>query len=205
MRQDCRLTLTLIGAGLAAAIAAPAQAADCAREDIDHYLDRGFTPQQVLALCRPGEPAAAPAEAESGTAISFLRDALAVYDLRLDADSLRYSRELCVEYDEPNLAQQRKRACGVAHYRIGREGLEVVDSSRKLLFWGSDALTVTSPAIDRDYALGQEQLKTRDQRELAAELEQGPTTRLPVRSGVPLERVRAQVNAIAKPSSTSGE
>lgn len=36
-----------------------AVAANCSREDIDHYLDRGFTPDQVIDLCGQLAPSAA--------------------------------------------------------------------------------------------------------------------------------------------------
>lgn len=174
-----------------------AGAADCGREDIDHYLDRGFTPQQVLDLCRPGEPAATPAAPGDSGRLDSLRDALAVFDLRLDGNNLHYSREQCVEYDRPNLAQQRKRACGKVHYSVAREGLAVEDSRRRLLFWGSTALEIVSSRIERRYELGQGALSERDREQLSRELEEGPRTDLPVRDGMPMERVRSEVEALA--------
>ncbi len=174
-----------------------AGAADCGREDIDHYLDRGFTPQQVLELCRNELPAAQ-AEAGGPTDSAYWRDVLDGSDISLSDKALRFTRELCVEYDRPNFAQQRKRACGKAHYSLGLVGLEVLESSKKLLYWGRNSVSVRSPAIERRYELNQQSLPERDRALLEQELESGDISEVPVRDGVAVDVVRERLKQLAR-------
>lgn len=182
-------------------MASPLFAADCEREDIDHYLDRGFTPQQVLELCRGGA-ASAPTMAQAqthGEHLRFFRDAVDGFDLKLSDEAMSFSRELCVKYDRPNYAQQRKNACGVAHYRIGLEGMKVLEASRKVVFWGSNDVIVSSPLLEKDYQLGQGELSQRDQDKLAEELaKDADVAVIPVREGVAVDAVRARLEELAR-------
>lgn len=170
-------------------------AADCSREDIDHYLDRGFTPQQVVALCR-SESSVSEALPSTENA-SYWRDVVDAVEVSLDADALSFRRDQCVEYDRPNYAEQRKKACGKVSYRIGLDGLKVLDTKQQLLFWGANALIVSSPDIRREYALGQNDLRSRDQRLLATELEQGDRATIPLRDGVAAEVAGRKLQALA--------
>lgn len=191
----CALPVALLG------MASPLFAADCEREDIDHYLDRGFTPQQVLELCRGGA-ASAPTMAEAqthGEHLRFLRDAVDGFDLNLNEEVLSFSRELCVKYDRPNYAEQRKNACGVAHYRIGLEGMNILEASRKVVFWGSNTVRVSSPLLEKDYQLGQGDLSQRDQSKLAEELaKDADVVLIPVREGVAVDAVRARLDELVR-------
>ncbi len=181
-------------------MASPSFAADCEREDIDHYLDRGFTPQQVLELCRGGSsssPTMEQAEARSEH-LRFFRDAVDGHDLSLGEDVLSFSQDVCVKYDRPNYAEQRKSACGVVHYRIGLKGLTVLESSRKLVFWGDNEVRVRSPLLEKDYQLGQSELSERDQRKLNEELAaESDVAAIPVREGVAVDAVRARLEELA--------
>lgn len=198
MTTVSRLATALLLSGLASA-----QAADCSRQDIDHYLDRGFTPQQVLELCRP-----APAGAEQATRTptqeldlqSELRDLIDGFGIVLDENHLLFSRELCIAYDRPNYAEQRKKACGEAHYRIARQGLQVLSASSKLLFWGRDSVKVASPQITRRFELGQDDLSARDQAKLAEALEQGDQLEIPVREGVAPGQLQLRLQKLVKPA-----
>lgn len=183
-------------------MASPCFAADCERDDIDHYLDRGFTPQQVLELCR-GQGAASSPSMEQAHArtehLRFFRDAVDGHDLSLGEDVLAFSRELCVKYDRPNYAEQRKSACGVAHYRIGLDGLKVEQANRKVVFWGNNEVRVSSPALEKVYELGQAELSERDQRKLAEELDkEAGVVVIPVREGVAVDAVRARLEELAR-------
>lgn len=47
--------------------ASVAAAATCSREDIDHYLDRGFSPDQIVDLCGETSPTPSPSVPPSAT------------------------------------------------------------------------------------------------------------------------------------------
>jgi hypothetical protein len=178
------------------------QAAECGREDIDHYLDRGFTPGQVLDLCRteqtaPASERLAPPSEQQSADLSYLREVLDATAIHLDPTALSFSRELCVKYDRPNFAEQRKKACGKAHYRIGLQGMMIVDTQKQLLFWGRNAIVLEGPSKTQRYALGQAQLSPRDQRELQKELDQLPFE-VPVHEGVSVKAVSQRLRGLAK-------
>lgn len=176
-------------------VAGAASAADCSREDVDHYLDRGFTPQQVVALCRSE---AASAEAlPSAEQAGYWRDVIDAVEVQLEAGALYFRRDQCVKYDRPNFAEQRKKACGKVSYRIGLAGLQVEDSTHKLLFWGQNTLKVRSPQIERQFELGQAELPARDQRLLAEELESGDIATIPLREGVAVDGVGRRLQDLA--------
>ncbi len=179
-------------------VAMPVLAVDCEREDIDHYLDRGFTPQQVLELCRP--EAAAPQGDRPGPPQdrAYWRDVIDAMEVHLDAEALSFRREQCVEYDRPNFAQQRKKACGKVYYRIALEGLEVLGTEHKLLYWGQNAVEISSSSIERRFELGQQAMRERDQALLARELESGSKTRIPVRDGVAVDVVANRLKQLAR-------
>ncbi len=180
-----------------AAVHATAGAADCSRADIDHYLDRGFTPQQVLELCRSEKPAPE-SDPERPIDAGYWRDVIDGHAIELGEDALRFSRELCVEYDRPNYAQRRKRACGKAHFSVGLDGLEVLESHKKLLYWGRNSIAVRSPRISRRYELNQQALSQRDQALLEQELERGEYSEIPIRDGVAVDVVSERLKRLAR-------
>ncbi|MGJ8670477.1 MAG: hypothetical protein ACSHXK_13370 [Oceanococcus sp.] len=183
---------------IAAAVSLPVQAADCQRKDIDHYLDRGFTPKQVLELCRGGASEQSPAQVDTqAQQLNDLRELIDAKNMSLSPDSWDYTQEMCVEYDRPNYAQQRKKACGIAHYRISRKGLVVQDTRKKLAFWGANEVVLHASAVLREFELGQADLSERNQRELERELPSGNTVVVPVREGVAVSEAKRQIQALA--------
>ncbi len=166
-------------------LSSPVFAADCTRADIDHFLDRGFTPDQVVALCASPAPAESPADVSERAVIT---DALAAYDISLDREQLQYRRDQCFRYGRENLAQQRTQVCGTVVYRIALAGLEILDSRSKLLIWGRNSVAVSGD-VQRDYQLDLAGLSQWEQAQLAKELEHGPQTELPVRDGQAADRV----------------
>ena len=172
-------------------------AADCSREDIDHYLDRGFSPQQVLELCRPEMPDETDQSAQARDA-SYWRDVIHAREVRLSADTLSFVRDQCIAYDRPNFAQQRKKACGKVYYSIGLDGLEVLETSKKLLYWGQNSIAVSSPSIQRRYELNQSDLPERDQRILKRELPRGDSVDIPIHDGVALDVVASRLQRLGR-------
>ncbi len=183
-----------------AGFVASVSAADCQREDIDHYLDRGFTPKQVLELCRNGNAARTPAQADQqGRALDTLSGLIEGQGFRLDEQYFGFSQTICVAYDRPNYAQQRKKACGMAHYQIARAGLKVDQTRKKLLFWGRNEVLLSSPEIERRYELGQQALSERNQQQLQRELPSGNELSVPARDGVSVSRLQQALQALALP------
>ncbi|HGG60375.1 MAG TPA: hypothetical protein ENK26_10770 [Gammaproteobacteria bacterium] len=110
--------------------------AECSREDIDYYLQRGFTHDQVVRLCgAPARPAAeaaptpaprqSPPDAELAT-LSWLRAALDAEDVQLDPDTLTIIQDRCFPYGEENAIGFHEEICGRMTTTLRRKGLEIV-------------------------------------------------------------------------------
>ncbi len=111
--------------------------AACSREDIDYYLQRGFTHDQVVRLC--GAPASSPAQQPSSTApsaaapdsgelatLSWLRAALDAEDVQLAPETLTLIQDRCFPYGEENAIGFREEICGKMTTSLQRKGLEIV-------------------------------------------------------------------------------
>ena len=183
---------------IAAAASLPVQAADCQRDDIDHYLDRGFTPKQVLELCRGGASEQSPVQVDSQTEkLNVLRTLIDAKNMSLSPEYLSYTRDICVEYDRPNYAEQRKKACGTAHYRIARQGLRVEETRKKLAFWGANEVVLHASSVEREFELGQAELSERNLHQLQRELPKGNMVSVPVREGVAVSEAKRQLEALS--------
>ncbi len=130
---------------LLATLASPGAGAQpvCSRADIDHYLARGFTPEQVVRLCGSAEksvvppPAAPPAAAPAAAApaapaedVAVLRTALDAEDVQVDDKEIRYTWERCLPFGEEGYGGLRERACVTLVTHIDRHGLRVLKAAK---------------------------------------------------------------------------
>ena len=132
--------LALCFAPVAVAFGTVANAA-CSRADVDHFLSRGFTQEQIVLLCGGSmKEADEPLVQEATEAERELRDLLlrAVDARRVDvgADHLEWQSEQCVEFAAPNLAGRPRERCGMVTRRVGRDQFTVGEIRRQVLFFG---------------------------------------------------------------------
>lgn len=137
-----RLLLLAILPGLAASNAQ----AGCSRDDIDYYLSRGFSHDQVVRLCGTAphdnqQPVTAgthepepltknsqpPASTSQETLVeqTYLQAVLDAEAVQLTPETLTIIHDRCFPYGEENAIGFREEACGRMVTTIQRKGLKI--------------------------------------------------------------------------------
>ncbi len=204
---------TPLGAALALLawlVCTPAQAA-CSRSDVDYYLDKGFTREQITALCNDGEPSPPrggnrhdayddPVEREvretekrrrKDEKIFFIKSALAAWDIELTPRKLEYTRKFCIAAGKTPEVEGRVRICPNVRYRIYFKNLEVGGYERKYYFLGRREVEVTGK-VQRKMMHDFQEYPSDIRRQLIAAYKHATrkgATFIPVRKDVPIYRV----------------
>jgi hypothetical protein len=181
--------------------------AACTRSDVDYYLEKGFTREQVVAICTgrslpkggvepipnrtPLAPtlSAPPIQKPAEDLEDFLRSAIDGYDVQLTDKALHYTRKTCIEYGPYNQFGIKTEACPDVRYSITREGMEVRKIKQAMLIFGNYEVIVTG-RIDRRI-LDLNRYKSALRPPIQAHLESGNETLIPIRDGIPRERLEA--------------
>ncbi|MDC1287566.1 hypothetical protein N8198_06750 [Gammaproteobacteria bacterium] len=117
--------------------------AACTRDDIDYYLSKGFTQEQIAAICTEATEAAAPSttaspEAEADIAVvpptggsnedaeRYLREAINGDDVRVEGGFLHYTARICIPYGRFNDNKEplTKETCEQVRYKVTLRGME---------------------------------------------------------------------------------
>jgi hypothetical protein len=218
---------------LAGSICLPGFQADlnaaCSRSDVEYYLEKGFSHEQITAICRPSEgsaadeapgspemksegPEAARENSEStedrGENLSApvqentfsLAAAIKGYDVEVGQESMHYTTRECFEYGEEDIYGFLKKACPEIRFSIFYEGMEAGKSRMKYFFYGPRGISVKG-RVERRILSGLDQLGKEDRKEALKKLGSGDETIIPIREGIPLDKVlNAVVNLKASPS-----
>lgn len=190
----------------------PAHAA-CSRDDVEFYLQKGFTTEQITELCRSAPTSAAPAEtapaaqpeesvqqASTGVADDelFLRTAIKADDVYLSNEALHYTwKKMCFEYDEEDLYGFAPKVCPDVKFVIALKGLEVLDSGQRYGFYGPNEVKVRSK-INREIIGNLEDQKPGNRERILAAFEKGDETAIQIRSDISLERVKQVLQKLAE-------
>jgi hypothetical protein len=186
--------------------------AACTRSDVDYYLEKGFTREQVVAICTgrslpgggvepiPNRTPLVPALSEPSAQKpaedleDFLRSAIDGYDVQLTDKALHYTRKTCIEYGPYNQFGIKTEACPDVRYSIAREEMEVRKIKQAMLIFGNYEVIVTG-RIDRRI-LDLNRYKPALRPAIQANLEGGDETVIPIRDGIPRERLEAVLREI---------
>lgn len=173
--------------------------AACSRDDITFYLDKGFTTEQISAMCsEPSVPAATTQNngQQSGSPLAdenalFLSRAIKGHEIKLSTDSLQYTlKKFCIVYGEQDMFGFAPKVCPDVTYTIAIKGLEVLDTGKKYGFYGTQEVQVKSSVIKREI-IGELKEKTPEEQELILEaFEKGDETAIPVRDDYSLDKVK---------------
>lgn len=197
--------------------------AACEREDIDHYLGKGFTPEQITTICTSGTAAspsasdeASPDQTDTSTltpeqghdaritngssSISdhelFLIEAVKGRNIKLDDTSLRYTLKVCVEYAEEDIYGFAPKACPQVSYEIKLRGLEILGSGKKYYFYGDTEIRVRGQ-ITRNIIQGLESFTPYIREQIIAVMETGDETLIPIRDDISPDRVQRLLQQLA--------
>ncbi len=180
--------------------------AACSRDDITFYLDKGFSTDQITALCseaaRPvGLPGSEtqksePHDTEQGSASAavdenalFLQRAIKAKEIKLSYESLQYTQKICIEYGEEDLYGFTPKVCPDVIFTIALKGLEVTGTGKKYGFYGTPEARVKG-LIKREIIGELKDQKPEDRELILEKFEKGDKTAIPIRDDYSLERVK---------------
>ena len=177
--------------------------AACSRDDVNYYLDKGFSTDQIAVMCSESsapvsetpksEQQNSEQQAVSPTAddnVLFLNRAIKAQKINLSSDSLNYTQKICIEYGEEDLSGFTPKVCPEVTYIISLKGLEVLDTGKKYGFYGAPEVRVKSSVIKR-VIIGELKNMKREERELILEkFKKGFETAIPIRDDFSLEQVK---------------
>ena len=184
--------------------------AACSRDDVTFYLDKGFTNEQITALCsEPSKPAADAQQTDSGkneqqSALVlggnalFLNRAIKAHKIKLSNDSLQYTLKTCIKYGDEDQYGFAPKVCPDVTFTIALKGLEVLDTGKKYGFYGTPEVRIKSSAIKREIIGGLKDKKP-EERELILEVfEKGFETAIPIRDDFSLEEVKQVLEKLSE-------
>lgn len=145
--------------------------AACSRADVDHFLSRGFSHEQVVLLCggRDGEPETALVQETTETERELRELLLRSVDaerVEVDSHALRWRSKLCASYAPDNLAGRPRERCGMVTQSVSREAIEIGDVRKKVLIFGDNGIEIGGP-IQQQWDINTEGLSKADQNRLA--------------------------------------
>ena len=214
-------TATVFAVGV---LCAPAHAG-CSRSDIDYYLDKGFTQEQVTALCSEGSsardqgnryrPYDDPAERYAREAeqqrrkdekINFIKASVSAWDIELTPRKLEYTRKFCLAAGKTPEVEGRTRVCPNVRYRIYFKDLEVGAYERKYFFLGRREIEVKGK-VKRKMLHDLREYPSDLRRELLGAYKhasRGDGTFIPVRRDAPIHRVTEILREYARRATVKG-
>ena len=188
--------------------ASSAAQAECSREDVQFYLERGFNHEQVAQLCSAQPRAKQSYRAYTEEYVDradheyqarmrlerevTLRGAIEGNDVQLQGGYLSYIRKQCVSEGVEKDRMFGLKSCPNVRYRIRLAGLEIDPKEYKKRFlYGQRMIRVEGvirrqPMPDAFADIPDEYWRA----ELRKKLESGNSTKIPLRSGVDFHFVR---------------
>lgn len=148
----------------------------CSKEDIEFYLDKGFTQEQITQLCATSEasvPDYKPYQQQvviygegedpgikdgltkdERDAIKILKKGTDVYNLKVDTDKIFFTRRVCLVTGNDKNVDNRYKDCPKVDFTIARENLKVVSAGKKFAIFGQGTVTLigtVKPELQGDF------------------------------------------------------
>ena len=184
--------------------------AGCSRDDVEFYLAKGFSNDQITALCSApsdaGNEVLSPQSenTKQGTAAVaadedalFLNRAIRAKKIELSGESLQYTQKVCIEYGEEDLFGFNPKACPDVTFIISLKDLKVLDTGKKYGFYGTPEVRVKS-TIKREIIGNLEDQKPEDRELIMQRFEKGDKTAIPIREDFSLEQVKQVLQEISR-------
>ncbi|MGH1487472.1 MAG: hypothetical protein ACRBCI_14755 [Cellvibrionaceae bacterium] len=200
----------------------------CTRNDIDHYLDKGFSPEQITALCTQTVPGNSPTAAPTSTnsldkdtqspvaptsasavtseqqrARDFMFSTIDADDVRFEEDRLLFQRTVCTEYGNKSSSGKRYEACVDTSFNVQLSNLDIVEYKSRNVIFGKNKIVVKG-SIKRDF-INYDELDSRDKVFVDRTYRDQPVADIPIRNGVDMKRaVRELKKLIGATSENKG-
>ncbi len=195
--------------------------AACSKEDIEFYLDKGFSQEQITQLCATGEssvPDYKPYQQqviiyteeespgvkggftrEERIAIKDLQQGTDVLGMTVDQDKMQYTVRVCLAVQEGKEFSQRFKACPEVFYTVLRSGLKVINSGKQFGFFGQSAIVIKG-VIKSEPKQNFDDYPPQFRKQLKRNFDwktDGDTTKIPVRGDYSVTKLVNALNAIA--------
>ncbi len=215
----------LLALPLALTLTAVDVQAGCSRDDIDHYLEKGFSPSQITTICgaqatpapavqtapqpqqrQYQQPVVQPPPKSSTQYVpvpqppadrKFLIDVINGYDTVLTDDTLAYTIKKCYELGEEDLFGFPPELCPEVRYTLNLNGLKIIDSGRKYLLFGPPEIRLHGQ-IQREILTDLKDVNDEMKELLLKQVDTGDEVVLPIQQGTPVDRVQQVLNKIIK-------
>ena len=211
-----KISMNVRAAAILLLFSAPVAWAECAREDIQFYLDKGFTTEQVTQLCAGstgGEKKKYRAYTEEYVdrqdreyqarmrleREAALRNAIEATDIRIERGYLYYIRPQCVSEGVEKDRAFGLKSCPNIRYRIKLAGLEIDEKEYKKRFLFGQRMVRVVGVIGRQEMPGAfADIPDEYWRNvLRKRLEKGNSTKIPLRAGVDFHFARDALQDMA--------
>ncbi len=140
--------------------------AKCSKDDIEFYLEKGFTQEQITQLCatstsetsapdyKPyqqqvviyrdgGSPEVKDGfNQEQREAIKTLKKGTNIYNLNVTQDNIKFTRRVCLITGNGRDIDYRYKDCPIVNFTIARENLKVHSAGKKFAIFGQGTVTL---------------------------------------------------------------
>jgi hypothetical protein len=175
----------------------PLWSGSCDMEQIDQFLQRGFTHEQIVKLCGNPQPATPsteknPAstqqpETRSDTDIDkrvfYLQTVIDADKIEVTPDAITYWRDKCYAYGSEGFTGFRPEACVNMRTTIQRKGLKVVRAAKGIIMIRDQEMIVSGDI--KQEVLNSEKLKPKALKAFTTDYPSSLTkTNIPVKKGI---------------------
>ncbi len=203
----------------------PLAQAECSRNDVAYFLKKGFSREQVVAICEVAKPKQFGESTEQNEGdyeaynrelearlrierrlqkeeddILLLKTAIAGEDIRITPEWLDFKSPFCIASGNNPDIEARVKVCPQVLYRIYFKGLRVKEYERKYLVFGAREIevegTVKRKLLD-DFKEYPDGLRAQLLRAYQANIRKDGTF-IPIRKDYPINRVQEVLRSYAR-------
>ena len=175
----------------------PSWSDSCDMEQIDQFLQRGFTHEQIVKLCGNPQPATPSTEKDPASTqqpetrfdtdidkrVFYLQTVIDADKIEVTPDAITYWRDKCYAYGTEGFTGFRPEACVNMRTTIQRKGLKVVRAAKGIIMIRDQEMIVSGDI--KQEVLNSEKLKPKALKAFAADYPSSLTkTNIPVKKGI---------------------
>ena len=190
--------------------------AACTRDDITFYLSKGFTQEQIAAICTEETEAAAPstpatpepaadiavvppASGSNEDAERYLREAIEGSDVHVDEGFLHYTAKACIPYGtfNDNKEPWPEKTCEQVRYKVTLQGME---AKRELISGNlfQSRQVYLKGQIEREIVSDLDDFSAVDRNQIIKNLQTEVKATVPLKEDMSLNRLIKSLNQIAR-------
>ncbi|MGH1441330.1 MAG: hypothetical protein ACRBBR_14535 [Cellvibrionaceae bacterium] len=182
----------------------------CQRSDIEYYLDKGFSFDQVTQICSASSYKDSPdvKNSDKGYGVvgrvddgySFLKNSIDAGEVNFHKDKFTYVQRQCVGYESipDGLLVSTREVCGKFKITVFNKDLVVNKEEWNLNFFGSPAVGVSGKfnkeIVNKDKL---DVLTGHERKIFYKKLYDGKDLKIPIKKNIDLDRVREELSKVS--------